>query len=127
MPHKDRTRRLAYYREYSKRPEVRERERVKHRTPLQRAAARTSYRKNARKYILRRYALTPEGFASILERQDGGYAICGGTERLCVDHCHESDHIRCILCAWCNTGLGGLRDDPRLLRLVIRYLGGDSM
>ena len=37
-------------------------------------------------------------------------AICGAQEILNVDHCHETDEVRGILCHKCNTGLGFFSD-----------------
>jgi hypothetical protein len=48
--------------------------------------------------------------------------ICGGSERLAVDHCHVTGEIRGVLCGLCNRALGGFRDDPFLLFRAIQYL-----
>jgi len=53
----------------------------------------------------------------------GECGICGAIEGLCVDHCHRRGHLRGLLCAACNKGLGFFRDDPALLRKATRYLG----
>lgn len=47
----------------------------------------------------------------MLEGQGGGCAICGATEAgagksFHVDHCHETNKIRGLLCNRCNTHLG---------------------
>jgi hypothetical protein len=35
-----------------------------------------------------------------------------------IDHCHEGEHVRGVLCHYCNTALGLLLDDPiRILKL----------
>ena len=49
-------------------------------------------------------------------------AICGSTEYLNVDHCHQTGDFRGVLCAPCNRGLGQFRDDVNLLRAAMRYL-----
>lgn len=49
-------------------------------------------------------------------------AICESTERLCVDHCHETGRIRGVLCWSCNVALGHLRDNVELLLTAISYL-----
>lgn len=48
--------------------------------------------------------------------------ICGSNEKLVVDHCHETEQIRGILCTNCNLGLGHFKDDPLLLEFAIQYL-----
>lgn len=50
-------------------------------------------------------------------------AICGGSERLCVDHDHRTGMIRGVLCLNCNNGLGRFKDDPALLAAAAKYLG----
>ena len=39
-----------------------------------------------------------------------------------ADHDHKTGKFRGILCAQCNTGLGMLKDDVKLLRKAARYL-----
>lgn len=48
--------------------------------------------------------------------------ICGRTERLVLDHCHDTLTVRGILCQWCNTGLGQFRNSPELLIKASLYL-----
>lgn len=77
-----------------------------------------------RQYI---YGITAEQFASLLEAQDGRCAICrtdtpNGKGGWHVDHCHDSDKIRGLLCHYCNVGLGNFRDDPALVRAAAEYL-----
>lgn len=61
----------------------------------------------------------------MLASQDGACAICATrptTNRLVVDHDHETDVIRGLLCNACNVGIGYLGDDPERLRRAISYL-----
>lgn len=75
---------------------------------------------------LRQYGLTPADYERLLQEQSGVCAICEGTNkngrRLAVDHCHETDRIRGLLCGTCNSGIGLLKDDPDLCRLAAKYL-----
>lgn len=78
---------------------------------------------------LRKYGLTPEGFDALLAAQGGRCAICrtdkpsGNRVRTwCVDHDHETGHVRGLLCAHCNRGIGLLQDDPEVLRAAARYI-----
>ena len=48
--------------------------------------------------------------------------ICGSIDRLCIDHCHKTKHIRGVLCSKCNTGLGMFRDNPSFLIEAAKYL-----
>lgn len=86
------------------------------------------FRKNARKSNLKRqYGMTPEEYDQMLEEQDGRCKICGTHQselkrRLAIDHCHKSGKIRGLLCADCNTGIGHLKDDPKILEKAKQYL-----
>ncbi len=69
---------------------------------------------------------------SLLESQGGVCAICkkeeqiidkgGGTQRLSVDHDHDTGKIRGLLCNDCNVGLGRFKDNLELLRSAVAYL-----
>lgn len=41
---------------------------------------------------------------------------------ICFDHCHQRGHFRGWICRRCNTVLGHVEDDPRLLVKMIAYL-----
>lgn len=49
-------------------------------------------------------------------------AICGSTNRLVADHCHETEALRDWLCTDCNLGLGRFTDDVWKLAKAIEYL-----
>lgn len=48
--------------------------------------------------------------------------ICGTSESLVVDHCHDTLVIRGALCIKCNVGIGMFRDDPALAENALAYL-----
>ena len=48
--------------------------------------------------------------------------ICGGTERISLDHCHVQDAFRGWLCIRCNTILGLAKDSSELLESLVEYL-----
>jgi len=85
-----------------------------------------------REYMKERRAKEPEVLRQNWERcvygkskEDLGITscqICGSVQRLSIDHCHASKHIRGILCSKCNTGLGLFRDNPDFLLGAINYL-----
>ena len=66
-------------------------------------------------------------YAKLLVEQNNSCAICGmsATEfkrELSVDHNHETNKIRGLLCHHCNIGLGNFKDSTTLLSLAIEYL-----
>ena len=85
-------------------------------------------RKNRERSLRWRFGITSGHYQWMLESQGGVCAICGkpptGKHAFHVDHCHDTGDIRGLLCSTCNTGIGGLKDDPNLLRAAIAYLGG---
>lgn len=116
---------VVYHREASRRWYLEYRERH--------AASQKEHRKNnprnrgvaeARK---RRYGISIEEYDALSIKQKGVCAICGGPpvknrNSLSVDHCHETGHIRGLLCGRCNTGLGMFKDLPELLEKALLYL-----
>jgi hypothetical protein len=76
--------------------------------------------------LKRSYKLTPEGYEQMLENQSGGCAICGDKcssgRRLAVDHDHNTQKVRGLLCGACNRGIGLLKDDPSLAKKASEYL-----
>lgn len=76
----------------------------------------------------RKFGLTRDELAKMLERQDGKCEICRkqiesldgrGTH---VDHCHATGKVRGILCHNCNVGLGYFSDSIFSLARAIEYL-----
>jgi Recombination endonuclease VII len=65
-------------------------------------------------------------YAEMLKEQGGVCGICGKEpepgRRFCVDHSHETNSIRGILCHACNLGLGNFKDNDKLLLAAIKYL-----
>lgn len=69
--------------------------------------------------------MSPEEYRDMFERQEGFCAICQhpqGERALAVDHNHETNQIRGLLCDRCNRGIGYFRDDPELLIEASIYL-----
>lgn len=48
--------------------------------------------------------------------------ICGGPTRIAYDHSHATGRFRGWLCMKCNTALGLVNDDIKLLQKMIEYL-----
>lgn len=88
---------------------------------------RERQRKMGRELTLRKYGIGETLYTDILEVQKGGCALCGAAldenaRALAVDHDHETNHLRGILCSLCNGGLGMFRDNPELLERAAHYL-----
>jgi len=94
--------------------------------------AHPDYESNKRKYTLKRlYGITPEQYDEMFVKQDGCCAICsthfskakiGNSKYFHVDHDHETDEVRGLLCMPCNVGLGAFQDSPNLLKAATQYM-----
>lgn len=84
------------------------------------------------KYSLKkRYNMTIADFEELLESQEHKCAICKtdlktlSTKLVHIDHSHETNEVRGVLCHWCNVGLGSFKDDVDRLKEAINYLSKD--
>lgn len=88
---------------------------------------------NISRHLKRNYGLTKEQFNQMVKNQNGRCAICsatspGGTYKTWhVDHDHETNKIRGLLCNRCNFALGLVKDDIFLLFKLIEYLKKHSV
>lgn len=69
-----------------------------------------------------KYGLTPEMYDELYESQGGVCAVCGKSGKLWVDHDHNTDAVRSLLCPGCNTALGMVNDDVEHLQKLIDYI-----
>jgi len=83
------------------------------------------------KYSATRYGITSEECLKLYNDCNGQCGICSKpisfgaedrNEKVCIDHCHETDRIRGILCHPCNCALGLMQDDIERLQKAIAYL-----
>lgn len=89
--------------------------------------------------LLRRFGVTPERYAQMLQAQADVCAICrkpetvernGRVLRLAVDHDHSccagdsscGACVRALICTRCNRGIGTFGDDPAALRAAADYV-----
>jgi hypothetical protein len=83
--------------------------------------------------ILRMHKLTHKQYEAMLLEQESLCKICrkpetrksrtpGKIARLVVDHCHETNQVRGLLCHNCNHMLGCALDDIHILEMGILYL-----
>lgn len=86
-------------------------------------------RKHYLQEVVRKYDVDPAWFDEQMQKQGGSCACCRrdfawGKKQTTphVDHCHESQKVRGILCNRCNTVLGLCQDDKNLLSALARYV-----
>jgi nitrate/TMAO reductase-like tetraheme cytochrome c subunit len=78
--------------------------------------------------IMRRtYGISMEDFDALVEFQNGNCAVCFKplevmNRRANIDHDHETNEVRGILCTGCNTGIGHLGDNIEGLKRALYYL-----
>jgi len=88
------------------------------RTPSGRA-----FKKNAsRTQNLASYGMNEDGYRLLLESQHGDST----GRRLSVDHDHDTDEVRGVLCHSCNVVLGLVKEDVEVLRKAILYLSRET-
>lgn len=67
------------------------------------------------------YGLTREEYDALEWR----CAICGTIEgKLFIDHDHNTGKVRDVLCHFCNSALGMLKEDVSVMANMIRYVEG---
>lgn len=72
-----------------------------------------------------RYGLSAQDYEKLCEDQKYRCALCGKEAELHVDHDHDTQQIRGLLCQTCNTGIGKLGDTVGSLEKAIGYLRGE--
>ena len=73
--------------------------------------------------LKRRYGISEEQYEALYTAQQGRCAVCGDSfERLFVDHNHETEQVRGLLCNPCNGGVGAFKDSPERLVAAAAYL-----
>lgn len=91
----------------------------------------TNQCKEDNSYLLRTYGITKQEYEHMLDTQGNVCIICrkGNEEvktrmhlRLVVDHCHNTNKVRGLLCHRCNQALGLFYDDPGSLRRAADYI-----
>jgi hypothetical protein len=94
--------------------------------PEKHEAFKAVQREAGRRYS---YAITGEEYEAALVKQNRCCAICGNAfsdvaqgNPPCIDHCHEQDVFRGLLCRSCNLLLGYAKDSVEILAAAIRYL-----
>ena len=72
------------------------------------------------------YNITIDEYDNLLKSQNGKCAICGISFGVNmpphIDHDHNTNKVRGLLCFGCNIGIGNLKDDISILKNAIEYL-----
>jgi hypothetical protein len=76
-------------------------------------------RNSFKNHIKRNYNLTLNEYDQLAEN---GCMICGTPHMLGIDHDHDSNEVRGVLCRSCNGGLGLFKDSIDLLLKAASYL-----
>jgi hypothetical protein len=92
---------------------------------LREKGIRPGYLKNSA--LKHHYGITLDDYNRMFERQKGRCAICGKHQSkleksLVVDHDHDTNEVRGLLCHHCNLVLGHAKDDVRVLSNAAAYL-----
>ena len=79
--------------------------------------------KQKKSRIKNKYKHCEGSVEELLKEHKGLCDSCGEqTNKICVDHCHNSLVIRGLLCNNCNVGIGFFKDDIIKLHKAIKYL-----
>lgn len=107
---------------------VQHREHLLHNSKLWSRQNKNPRRLTPNERLIKKYNITIEEKAKLLQAQDGVCSICRSAfpseqmNKAVVDHCHTQGHIRGILCRRCNCLLGFAQDNPEILQSAINYL-----
>ena len=83
------------------------------------------------KHFRKKFGIGIEDYQTKLEDQNGVCAICskpesgtrnGVTRWLCVDHNHNTNKVRGLLCTNCNVAVGMMYENRDIMRSAIAYL-----
>lgn len=75
------------------------------------------------RYYLKTYNITEEEYKLKKEKQGGRCEICKNkSEKLYVDHNHNTNAVRGLLCANCNAALGMFMEKMEFLENAKKYL-----
>lgn len=94
------------------------------------------WREEHKRYLIdydrmRKYNLLPDEYNELFQQQSGYCAICRKHQyklkkRLVIDHSHDTNEIRGLLCNVCNLHLGrfekGRKYNPYLTQRFMKYL-----
>jgi hypothetical protein len=73
---------------------------------------------------VKRYGITLDQYEEMMVQQEGRCAVCHGEfgKRIHIDHCHNTNVVRGLLCNGCNVGIGHLGDNPERMEAAAQYV-----
>ncbi len=80
------------------------------------------------RHLQKTYGMSIQDLLDLMDEQDNKCAVCLrdfeelNPKNIHIDHCHNSEEIRGVLCNNCNMALGLLKDDTKVLQAAISYL-----
>lgn len=89
-----------------------------------RQAKKSSYERTQVRF--KRHGITEDVYRQMLVAQNNTCPICKESFEVVrpnIDHCHDTQEVRGILCWGCNIGIGQFKDDIERLQNAIIYLG----
>ena len=81
---------------------------------------KSCHNKRSMKYHKETYRWAKYGLDGPIEMK--ACEICGTDIDLVIDHCHDSNIFRGVLCRTCNMGIGHLREDADTVEKAFKYL-----
>lgn len=73
--------------------------------------------------LMKRYGISETTYEYMKLAQHGKCLICGSRpERLVVDHDHETNEVRALICRFCNFMLGNAKESAEVLTKGAAYL-----
>jgi hypothetical protein len=88
---------------------------------------RTTYKENRKNNRVKNlYGLDAEAHETMFQGQCCACAICNTEFKhrrlMHIDHCHQTNVVRGLLCGPCNQGIGLLKHDPEILKKAMEYI-----
>ncbi len=121
MAYRNSPERLAYMKDYQKKWEARNREKINAKSTKWRREHPEIVKYWRRRVDLKRYGLTIEQYEDMRKKQDNVCALCKKSpkyRRLCVDHDHRTKVVRGLLCDGCNWAVGAVESRVPILDLI---------
>jgi hypothetical protein len=84
------------------------------------AALKTHFHRGMNRVVAERMLISQNGRCAICGEEIS--LVIGVDNKANVDHCHETDSTRGLLCTPCNQGLGRFKDSISIMEKAIEYL-----